>query len=343
FFYPHFKTDGTVHIGFYGGEPLMAYDQVRYAVELIQERNTTAKKDTRFSLTTNGTFLTDEMLELFSENRFSLMLRFDGLAQDMGRKKGSIEKTVETMNKIRRYPDIDFEINSVFTPQTIEKLSGSMRFMIEPGGPEITFCLATTVQWNFTDLAKLREQLEKLSDYLVLIYRETGQVPVKNFQFSQPQPVAAVKEVLGPDCAPSKEPVCSAGRGNMTVSPGGHVWGCFMFHDYFKVRQHDPQYRDYSFGRLNEFIRKYGEGCTFSEVIGNYTQLRQNYFKVGESFCFTCEEVDSCMVCPVNAAYTSGKLGQVSCHNCQLEKIERKARKEFVKKIVGKTVTKSDG
>ncbi|MCP5052004.1 MAG: radical SAM protein, partial [bacterium] len=149
FFYPHFKTDGTVHIGFYGGEPLMAYDQVRYAVELIRGRNTTAKKDTRFSLTTNGTFLTDEMLELFNENRFSLMLSFDGLAQDMGRKKGSIEKTVEAMNKIRRYPDIDFEINSVFTPQTIEKLSGSMRFMIEPGGPEITFCLATTVQWNF--------------------------------------------------------------------------------------------------------------------------------------------------------------------------------------------------
>ncbi|MCP5046637.1 MAG: hypothetical protein GY940_05670, partial [bacterium] len=240
-------------------------------MERIQEKNEILKKDIRFALTTNGTLLTDEMLEFFSRHQFSMMLSFDGLVQDLGRKKGTLEKMVEVTKRIQRFPEINFEINSVFMPQTIEKFSESLGYMIEQGSPEITFDLASTIPWSFSDMIILRGELERLSDYLVNYYRETGEMPVKNFQFNIPAPCSDP----GPSTKATQGPVCGAGKGHMSVTPEGTVWGCFMFHDYFKVRKDDSQYNDYSFGTLTDFIANYKSG--FQQVNANYADLRQEH------------------------------------------------------------------
>jgi hypothetical protein len=41
--------------------------------------------------------------------------------------------------------------------------------------------------------------------------------------------------------------------------------------------------------------------------------------------CFLCREVETCRVCPINAAYDTGSLGKISCQKCQLMKIEKDA------------------
>lgn len=68
----------------------------------------------------------------------------------------------------------------------------------------------------------------------------------------------------------------------------GKLRSCFLFHDYFKARQDSPQYKDYYFGALNDFIAKYE--TRYSEIMSNYAELRQDFFQVEESFCFLCEE-----------------------------------------------------
>lgn len=122
---------------------------------------------------------------------------------------------------------------------------------------------------------------------------------------------------------------CGAGRGKMAVGTGGEVWGCFLFHDYFKNRRVDPRYKDFSFGNLDDFIA--GFPRRYFQVLANYSDLRQEYFHAGGKPCFLCSEVESCMVCPVYAAYSGGGLGKISCTQCSLTKIEREARNEFNK------------
>ncbi|MCP5048474.1 MAG: hypothetical protein GY940_14990, partial [bacterium] len=172
----------------------------------------------------------------------------------------------------------------------------------------------------------VRQELERLSDFLVTYYNETGLMPVKNFKVQVPKP----GEAPAPE---PKMPICGAGKGHMAVSPDGELWGCFMFHDYFKTRLHDPQYKDYSYGTLTDFIAQ--QESLFPAITANYTELRQDMFQVKENFCFTCEDVESCMVWRVNAAYTTGSIGRISCGNCQLEKVQRKARRDFQAKILG--------
>jgi sulfatase maturation enzyme AslB (radical SAM superfamily) len=314
FFYPFFEPDGKIHIGFYGGEPLLAYEQVKHATLLISEKNKTGNKKMEFSLTTNGTLLTDEMLDFFDCRGFSLTLSFDGLAQEKSRKQGTLDKMIKMVKRIRNYRGINFEINSVFAPGTVHMLSGSLRFMIEPGGPDITFSLNTLEEWNPFDLETLKRELKHLTDYLALFHKKTGKIPVKNFQAPAPAKESSCSRVFR----------CSAGTDHMAVSPEGDIWGCFLFHDYFKTRKQHPQYKDYYFGTLTDFIADYKTRCP--TIAANYAELRQDLFQVDHDFCFLCDHVTNCTVCPINAAYSSGTLGKISCRQCELNKIELNAR-----------------
>ncbi|UCH93731.1 MAG: radical SAM protein [Candidatus Aminicenantes bacterium] len=336
FFYPFLKGDDKIYINFYGGEPLLAYDKIKYAVQLLQEKNKTGNKNIECSLTTNGSLITDEMLDFFNRNQFGLMLSFDGLAQDKGRKKGTLDQMVQVMKRIRAHPGIDFEINSVFTPGTISSLTDSLRFMIQLDRSDITLNFSTIEEWTPLDLDALSTELKRLSDFLFSYYQEKGTIPVKNFQ--------APETLVEADTAKEmKRGIfrCNAGKDRMAVTPEGKLWGCFLFHDYFKTRENHPQYQDYFLGTLTDFIANYE--TRYPVILANYSELRQDFFQVdkknpgenGENeFCFLCEDIDGCVVCPVNAAYTSGALGKVSYHKCQLIKIQRHAQENFRQKLL---------
>jgi sulfatase maturation enzyme AslB (radical SAM superfamily) len=322
FFYPFFNNHKT-HIGFYGGEPLLAYNKMEHAVLLLLGKNKAGNKNLEFSVTTNGTLLTEKILDFFNRHKFTLVLSFDGLAQDKGRKKGTLEKMLRLMKQIRTYPDIHFEINSVFSPDTIADLSESIRFIIQQEGPEITFNISTFEEWDSAHRDTLEMELKRLVDFLVLLYKEKGTMPVKNFRFL-PGKKEEKKGIFR----------CGGGSYRMSVTTGGMVWGCSLFHDFFKTREDHPQYGDYSFGTLTDFIANYK--TRFPEVLVNYAGLRQDYFQVElqeTDFCFLCEELEACMVCPVNAAYSSGSIGKIYCGRCELIKLQANARKNFRRRV----------
>lgn len=330
FFYPYLRTDKKVYIGFYGGEPLLACDKIKHTIrrvdELNEKLNASEKKHISFSLTTNGTLLTDEKLELFNEHTCSLTLSFDGLAQDAGRQKGSLQKVLPVMKKLRGYPGIDAEINSVFTPATLPIFNDSMRFLVENGAPDITFNFSAIEEWKPSDIASMKSQLDELGKYLLAYYRDTGNIPIKNYQ---PQPGYGGQQPAGGF-------VCAAAKQRMSVTPDGKVWGCYVFHDYFKTRRHDPQYEDFSLGTIDEFIAGHDtQNSEYKKVYDNYADLRQDLFQVEGSFCFLCPQVKSCMTCPVYAAYTTGKIGKITCRQCNINSFTILAGKQFQKEAFG--------
>ncbi len=70
------SESNRVDIGFYGGEPLLRFDFIKQCVEYAKA-NTEGKK-LQFHMTTNGTILTDEIMEFLAENNFSLLISLDG-------------------------------------------------------------------------------------------------------------------------------------------------------------------------------------------------------------------------------------------------------------------------
>lgn len=342
FFYPYLAKETS--ISFYGGEPLLAFDRVRYAVEALEEKqkNNPNPKTIEYFLTTNGSLVTPEIIEFLARCRFGLLLSFDGAAQAEGRKKGTTGHMLKIMKELQAHADIDVQVNSVFTPQTLPFLTDSLRLIIEHNGPEIVLNIDTMAEWDAHSLNKLDSELKRLCEFLLEHYKKTGTVPVTNFK-------STATSVDGDTLKEKREPgifQCTAGLDRLAITPEGKLWGCYLFHDYFKVRENNKEFADYYFGSLDHFITNHHK--LRSQLTSNYSQLRQDLFQVQKEkiadrndeenseendFCFMCEHMKGCIVCPVNAAYSTESIGVISCTSCQLKKIQRKAQGRFARAL----------
>ncbi len=76
FLVDHSRDLDSVNIGFYGGEPLLEFELikkcVKYAEEVLEGKTIT------YSITTNGSLLTDEIIDYFCNNNISTMISIDG-------------------------------------------------------------------------------------------------------------------------------------------------------------------------------------------------------------------------------------------------------------------------
>ncbi len=65
-------------IGFYGGEPLLEFNLLKAVVFYAESLSRDSNMDVRFSVTTNGTLLTDEKIHFLALHKFSVMISLDG-------------------------------------------------------------------------------------------------------------------------------------------------------------------------------------------------------------------------------------------------------------------------
>ena len=66
-----------IHIGFYGGEPLMNFSFVKTIVEYLKKMETETKLSFRFVMTTNGVLL-HKYMDYLSQHNFILTISIDG-------------------------------------------------------------------------------------------------------------------------------------------------------------------------------------------------------------------------------------------------------------------------
>lgn len=311
FFSPFFTDDCAIN--FYGGEPLLAFDLIRDTVNYLEE--TGRPRQTRYSLTTNGSLLTDEIIGFFHGHRFSLMLSFDGLAQEVGRQKGTFASSLETIGKILGCPGIQLETNSVFTPGTIGYLGRSIDLLLGLSVPDITFVLSSIRPWSNGALAQFQGELGQVRNSLVEVFKRTGTIPVRGFR-KNPD-----RGVFG----------CFAGRDRLTLSPDGHIWGCHLFWDYFRSREQSGDYGLFSFGRLEAFIRDHE--WLYPEISAHYARLHTDNYSVRGWPCFLCDDLEECRVCPMDAAFCGGDIGAIPDWMCRINGILRVEKQGFWQEI----------
>ena len=318
FFSPFFAE--KCHISFYGGEPLLAFELIRETVNYINEKK--SEKEIKYSLTTNGSLLDEKIIRFFNRHKFSIRLSFDGLAQEIFRQKSSFNQILSNLKRILKHPGIDFDTNSVFTPETIRYLTKSTRYLVELGVPNVKFSLSTLTLWDQQSLDLLRDELESMRNFLVTFYKKNGSIPVINFRKSYPRGIFA----------------CYAGKTRMALAPDGNLWGCFLFWDYYKTREETGGYRKYCFGRLDSFIKNLikNRNSVYPLISSNYAKLRIDHFCTPDTFCMLCDEMEDCMVCPVDAAFSGAIMGNVPAHHCEINKIERRERRLFREELENK-------
>lgn len=323
FFYPYFTK--KVSIYFYGGEPLLAFDQIQHAVSLIEDQNKKGKKEIQYALTTNGSLIDDGILDFFNHYQFKMMLSFDGLSQESSRQKHSTRNCLEIIKYMQspRYRAIDFSICSVFTPDTVKKLSESICSIIDlSGGVDIQLSLDESRPWNDEAIRALGTEMRLLTDYLEAYYRRVKKIPISDFHPSTSQDENICFQ-------------CGAAQGLIAISSEEDLWGCIQFYDYLKHKRSSNQFNAYWLGKLKDFTKNHE--AIMRRGRENYSCLKQDNFFTEKQHCFLCPDVLHCGICPVYVAYGTSYVGRIPSWVCSTRRITRAWRENFLLRINYKT------
>ncbi|MDQ0089909.1 uncharacterized protein J2T12_003322 [Paenibacillus anaericanus] len=125
FLIDHSMDLSQINIGFYGGEPLLEFPLIKECIEYAETK--AEGKRITFNITTNGTVLTDKIIEYLELHNVSLMISLDGPreVQDKNRRfasrdVGTFDKIISNLEAVKsKYPEYYKKIsfNAVMDPQ----------------------------------------------------------------------------------------------------------------------------------------------------------------------------------------------------------------------------------
>ncbi|MFY9341231.1 MAG: quinohemoprotein amine dehydrogenase maturation protein [Planctomycetota bacterium] len=176
-----------VSITFFGGETLLNFPAIRAAVEYAEQRASAVRKRVHYSLTTNATLLTDEVVDFLTQHRFGITVSIDGDQHEQDRHRtfakgaGSFEviapriRHLIATNKERKGRSIGARVTltsgAAPAPATYRFLTGELGFD-EVGFAPVTAGLGRDYALGEKGYQKLlREFGELADDYVAAAWR----------------------------------------------------------------------------------------------------------------------------------------------------------------------------
>jgi len=120
----HSSGSNKLVVGFYGGEPLLEIDLIKQVINYIEE--VYPNKNISYNFTTNGTLLTDDIVDFLVKKDVDLMVSIDGPKREHDKQRrfpnndGSFDLIMNNLNRIKyRHPDYFSTIttNTVLNPE----------------------------------------------------------------------------------------------------------------------------------------------------------------------------------------------------------------------------------
>ncbi len=214
--------EDEVQVSFFGGEPLLLWDQLVESAKRARARAAATGKRLVMSVTTNGTLLTAARADRLEEFGVYVGLSIDGTrsAHDAGRPKmgggSSFDDVYEGLSVLLRR-GTPFETISVVTPANVGHLGDSIRWLLEVGVPRVALNPCYEAHFDDDDLALYGEGLRAGAEAMIECYRRGRVVSVTVFDNKI---LAALKGGLA---AGDK---CSRGVTSVAVAPSGNLYSC---------------------------------------------------------------------------------------------------------------------
>jgi uncharacterized protein len=81
----YFRDEASLKITHFGGEPTLNFKAIKFVTEYAEEKALAEGKTIEFNTTTNGTLLTEEMVDYFARYKIKVLLSVDGLQANYDR------------------------------------------------------------------------------------------------------------------------------------------------------------------------------------------------------------------------------------------------------------------
>ena len=220
----------NLEVDFFGGEPLMNWQVVKDLVAYGREQEKIHDKHFRFTVTTNGVLLNDEIQEFINKEMDNVVLSLDGRKEinDQMRPfrngKGSYDLIVPKFQKLAESRNQEkYYIRGTFTRNNLDFSNDILHFAdlgfkqmsIEPVVGEESDPYAIREE----DIPKICEEYDKLAK--IMIEREKEGKGFHFFHF--------MIDLEGGPCISKRLSGCGSGTEYLAVTPWGDLYPCHQF------------------------------------------------------------------------------------------------------------------
>ena len=175
FLWEHSVDSPTVNIGFYGGEPLLEFKLIKEIIAYAEGRF--AGKPITFNITTNGSLLSDEIIQYFIDHHVSMMISLDGPKEINDENRvfkngsGTYDTVIHNIALMRqKYPDFaaTVHINMVIDPS--HDFDCYNEIMLESQDIDLLNLNASTVYNTDNEISYSLDYIEQSEYHLFLAY-----------------------------------------------------------------------------------------------------------------------------------------------------------------------------
>ena len=294
-------TRRNLEVDFFGGEPLMNWDVVKQLVSYARSIEKEHNKNFRFTLTTNGLLIDDEVIEFLNKEMSNVVLSLDGRrdVHDLFRKdyagNGSYDRIVPKFKKlVEARGGKDYYVRGTFTHNNVD-FTNDIFHMADLGFTELSMepvVCAPTDPCALTDedMPKIFEQYEILAKEMIKRKKEGRPFTFYHYMLDLKNGPCIYKRITG----------CGSGTEYMAVTPWGELFPCHQFVGDSK----------YSLGNIYD-------GVTNTEIQDGFRSC--NAYARPE--CADCWARLYCSGgCAANSYHATGSINGVYKYGCELFK-----------------------
>ena len=291
----------NLEVDFFGGEPLMNWQVVKDLVAYVRSIEKDAGKNFRFTLTTNGVLLDDEVTDFCNREMHNVVLSLDGRKEVNDRFRvdvagnGSYDRIVPNFQRfVAKRGDKSYYMRGTYTHYNTD-FTNDLFHMADLGFTELSMepvvcapgdpCALTE-----EDFPVLCEQYEILAKDMLRRWREGKPITFYHYMVDLKHGPCIYKRVTG----------CGSGTEYMAVTPWGELFPCHQFVG-------DPKY---SLGNI-------WDGVTNTAVQGEFRACNA-YARPGCAGCWA--KLYCSGGCAANAYHASGDINGTYDYGCQLFK-----------------------
>ncbi|HKM04910.1 MAG TPA: thioether cross-link-forming SCIFF peptide maturase [Lachnospiraceae bacterium] len=220
----------NLEVDFFGGEPLMNWQVVKDLVIYGRSLEEPNHKKFRFTLTTNGILLKEDVLEFANKEMSNIVLSIDGRKEvhDFMRPhrggQGSYEEIVPKFKKVAESRDqMNYYVRGTFTKNNLDFAKdvahladlGFQQISVEP----VVADQAEDYALQDGDIPRLLEEYDKLAVELIRRHKEGNGVNFFHFML----------DLEGGPCVAKRLSGCGSGTEYLAVTPWGDFYPCHQF------------------------------------------------------------------------------------------------------------------
>ncbi len=294
-------TRRNLEVDFFGGEPLMNIEVVKQLVAYARSIEKQHNKNFRFTLTTNGVLLDDEIIDFLNKEMSNVVLSLDGRKETNDRfrvdysGKGSYDTIVPKFKRlVEKRGGKDYYMRGTFTHSNID-FTNDLFHMADLGFTELSMepvVCPPNDPYALTDedLPVLFEQYEILAKEMLKRRKQGRPFTFYHYMLDLKNGPCIYKRITG----------CGSGTEYMAVTPWGELFPCHQFVGDGK----------YSLGNIFDGVTN--------------TQVQEQFRKCN---AYAKEECKSCWAklycsggCAANAYHATGSVNGVYKYGCELFK-----------------------